>query len=56
MVAEETAVVDGDFGETVLAQVRRHPELNDTEPRIAVDRGVVTPTGLVNTNAERAAI
>jgi len=56
MVAEETAVIDGDLGQTVLAQVRRHPELNDTELRIAVDRGVVRLTGLVNTDAERAAI
>lgn len=56
MVAKMKRVADSDLGREVLAQIRQCPELAETDVGIAVDRGVVTLTGLLRTESERAAI
>jgi osmotically-inducible protein OsmY len=56
MLAKMKQVVDSELGQAVLSQIRQHPELDDTDLRVAADRGVVTLTGQVNSDAERAAL
>jgi osmotically-inducible protein OsmY len=56
MVAKMKRAADSDLGREVLAQIRQCPDLTETDVRVAVDCGVVTLTGLVRTESERAAI
>lgn len=56
MITKMKRVADSDLGREVLAQIRQCPEISETDVRVVVDRGVVTLTGLVRTDSERAAI
>lgn len=56
MVARMKRVEDSDLGREVLAQIRQRPGLTESDVTVAVDRGVVTLTGLARTESERAAI
>ncbi|MFY9611491.1 MAG: BON domain-containing protein [Blastocatellia bacterium] len=56
MAAKMKRAADSDLGQAVLDQIRQSPELSGADVRVAVDRGVVTLTGLVRTESERTAI
>lgn len=56
MVAKMKRAADSDLGQAVLDQIRQLPELREADVGVAVDRGVVTLTGLVKTESERSAI
>jgi osmotically-inducible protein OsmY len=56
MVARMKHTADSDLAPEVLSRIRQVPKLRETDVTVAVDRGVVTLTGLVKTEAERTAI
>jgi osmotically-inducible protein OsmY len=56
MVAKMKRMANSDLSRDVLAQIRQRPDLSESDVTVAVDRGVVTLSGVVRTESERAAI
>ncbi|HYV07925.1 MAG TPA: BON domain-containing protein [Blastocatellia bacterium] len=56
MVAKMKRIENSDLSRDVLTQIRQRPDLSESDVTVAVDRGVVTLSGKVRTESERAAI
>ena len=56
MAAKLKALADSDLGQAILKQIELIPELNQAHTGVRFDQGVVTLSGLVNSDAQRLAI
>jgi osmotically-inducible protein OsmY len=56
MVATRIGGADDDLSRAVLAQIRQYPATTDSDVRVTAEHRVVTLSGMVKTNEERAAV